>query len=1082
MSEESLWRKRSFVGLLEAEEAAPSIPDLESSDTTTTCPTCGFPSLGPSCALCFSPSIPSDELTLSRASLAASTQNSYSPSASLLGRESMRSSLRDSLRASFGDEISTKVLEKRSQQPRLPLGDRVVFRPAESAVLRRSVGGSPLQTASPLRASQAPAASSDAVVDDDSESPLPLLLNLNNIAEGSELESILGGKAGSLARLLRLGHAGSADEAAGLHPTLDRIAHANIAVPAAAAVTTHAYLAHISEFEDRCRSLMFGPETANEQNLADIRERIVSKPLSPRLQSLIERFLTALPSGVRSLAVRSSSTQEDEAGASWAGQYETYLNVPRCPREVGEAVKRCWSSIWQMRSIAYRRRLEAQSSSVRPMPAMAVVIQHQLNPSAAGVLFTLDPVTGDEDTFVVESVWGLGEGVVGGEITPHSFHVAWLDGTVRKSSAARQTVKYCFAERPKDGQWVQVAPTTPHEQQNPSLTAGQLRSLTAVGCTVASVAGHPQDIEWAVEDDVVYLLQARNITAYHLTTPIRYIDLRFENKSMFTLSKCARAYVEMFKTSLRFKGSGLKLRNSEHPLVDHFHHVYTESDFYFGYFAELDQARTRLDIIQVISQYTDVFDNVKSRSEAQEPLYHRIATSGFSDFSDAELIDAFHQLTDFQLAVDCSSYLIGEIVETCQQLVQKWLDALRTDYYDPRLEHLVQGVNVNSEPKRSSDLLAEAATALATDPDVREHYRSASVNSATTPPPAVLTFIDSYVRRFFYMSAADEDISQPRFREDHSTPLSILESLLRARCREESASTVAEPLPLPVVPPIERYQPVPIEVHDSDELYCRERDEIVAHLMNSTTADSEEAAEFQICISEQGLRLCLYFKETVHTLYVWSGYFLRRVIVELVRRAGLDFGRHHKGDTIDENHPIWCLTAEELSSFFPRTDNLRALRFDVHKMQARATKNAFFRNFQHPWYLQQGGVKIQTPKRTDTPSEKYVIGTGASAGTVEGTARIILSLTDAHLLQKGDVLITRYTDPSWTGLFALISAVVIEDGGSLSHAAVVARELGICAVVQAKNATKIFASGDSVLVDGSEGVVTLNSSAPSSSV
>lgn len=172
-----------------------------------------------------------------------------------------------------------------------------------------------------------------------------------------------------------------------------------------------------------------------EEALARIRERILEGDLPREARDGIQNFLESLSPGVlecRTCAVRSSSTMEDTVAHSFAGLYESFLNVPPRLEEIGKAVKECWASLFQPRILAYRSSSEGQTAW--PEPRMGVIIQLQLSPRSSGVLFTLDPQTSHPSHFFLESAWGLGEAVVSGRVSPHRFVIDWTKLLRRDSS------------------------------------------------------------------------------------------------------------------------------------------------------------------------------------------------------------------------------------------------------------------------------------------------------------------------------------------------------------------------------------------------------------------------------------------------------------------------------------------------------------------------------------------------------------------------------------------------------------------------------------------------------------------------
>ncbi|HLM50908.1 MAG TPA: PEP/pyruvate-binding domain-containing protein [Solirubrobacteraceae bacterium] len=201
------------------------------------------------------------------------------------------------------------------------------------------------------------------------------------------------------------------------------------------------------------------------------------------------------------VAVRSSACAEDSEAASFAGQQETYLHV-RGADSVIDHVRHCWGSFFSERALFYRR----QKGSLDDL-GMAVVVQRMVQADVAGVLFTMDAVQGRRDRMVVEAVFGLGEAVVSGNVTPDHY-VLKRDGRVRRQKIVRQP--FAVVARPEGG--VQERELSPEEGERPTLDEDQLRELARVGADLEDRLGRPQDIEWALQDGRLYVLQARPVT------------------------------------------------------------------------------------------------------------------------------------------------------------------------------------------------------------------------------------------------------------------------------------------------------------------------------------------------------------------------------------------------------------------------------------------------------------------------------------------------------------------------------------------------------------------------------------------
>jgi pyruvate,water dikinase len=202
------------------------------------------------------------------------------------------------------------------------------------------------------------------------------------------------------------------------------------------------------------------------------------------------------------VAVRSSAASEDGDAASFAGQQETYLNV-RGGDQVLERIRDCWASFFTERALFYR----ARKGSLEDL-GMAVVVQVLVSADVAGVMFTVDPVHGRKDRILVEAVLGLGEAVVSGEVTPDHYLLK-RDGRVARETVAIQP----FMIRGLPGGGTEEHPLTPDEGGRRKLDDATLAQLAGIGCALQSSLGGPQDVEWAVSDGQLYILQARPVTA-----------------------------------------------------------------------------------------------------------------------------------------------------------------------------------------------------------------------------------------------------------------------------------------------------------------------------------------------------------------------------------------------------------------------------------------------------------------------------------------------------------------------------------------------------------------------------------------
>lgn len=232
----------------------------------------------------------------------------------------------------------------------------------------------------------------------------------------------------------------------------------------------------------------------------EARGLVHAAPLADGLEASLAEAYAALGDDVP-VAVRSSAVAEDSDAASYAGQQDTFLHVRGAGR-VATRVRDCWASWFGERALYYRSR-KGSLDDLR----MAVVVQHMVEPDVAGVLFTVDPVSGRKDQMIVESAFGLGESVVAGVVTPDHYVIA-RDGRLKAKSIAVQP--YAVVRAPDGGTVERVL--EPDEGGRQTLAEDELRRLAELGRTLQEALGGPQDVEWALAGGELYLLQSRPVT------------------------------------------------------------------------------------------------------------------------------------------------------------------------------------------------------------------------------------------------------------------------------------------------------------------------------------------------------------------------------------------------------------------------------------------------------------------------------------------------------------------------------------------------------------------------------------------
>ena len=298
--------------------------------------------------------------------------------------------------------------------------------------------------------------------------------------------------------------------AGGKGANLGELSHAGLPVPPGFVLTTAAYDAfvesnHIGEaIVGRASAGRAEDPAAFEEVAEGIRALFsggkVPEEIADEIRAAYEEMSEDAETAV---AVRSSATAEDLAGASFAGQQDTYLNV-RGAEALLEAVKSCWASLWTARAMAYRARQGIDPATV----SLAVVVQRMVESESAGVMFTANPANGRRNEVVISAAWGLGESVVSGSVTPDSIVVEKESGRVISREISDKEVMTVYTES-----GTEERPVPEARRRQPVLDDEMAAELARYGARIEELYGSPQDIEWALSEGELFILQARPITA-----------------------------------------------------------------------------------------------------------------------------------------------------------------------------------------------------------------------------------------------------------------------------------------------------------------------------------------------------------------------------------------------------------------------------------------------------------------------------------------------------------------------------------------------------------------------------------------
>ena len=829
-----------------------------------------------------------------------------------------------------------------------------------------------------------------------------------------------------------------------------------VRVPAGFCVTTDAFgrimtaaAPLIDEQLDRLSRLEPDDRQAISALSGQIRRAIEGIVIPDELASAITRSVTRL-GGQAAYAVRSSATAEDLPTASFAGQQDTYLNVVGSA-EILAHVSRCWASLFTERTVTYRLRSGFDHRKVQ----MAVVVQQMVFPQAAGILFTADPVTSNRKVVSIEASFGLGEALVAGLVNADVYKVRGGD-VIAKTVAAKRLAIYA---RPGGG--TEQREIGPSRQEEPALTDAQIAALAQLGRRIEAHFGRPQDIEWCLVDGEFQIVQSRPITTLFPIPPTgdqaNHVYLSVGHQQMMTEAMrplglsvwqlttprpmaevAGRLFVDVTQALGSPAGqAGLLQTMGRHdPLMrDALQTVIDRGDFIATRPDEGPAATPAGGAPAPIETDPAIVTELIARSQASIAALKRdIATKSGSALLDFILAD-FQELR--RILFDPRSYQVFmSAMDASWQLneqLEAWLGEKNA------VDTLTQSVpnNVTSEMGLA---LLDVADVIRPYPNVVAFLEQVSDENFLDRLPAlaggreardaIAAYLDTYGMR----CVGEIDITRPRWSERPST----LVPMLLGNIKNFEPGAAAQRL------------------EQGRRNAAQKEQEVLTRLR--ATPDGERKAEDAKRMIDR-IRTFIGYRE-----YPKYGMISRYFVYKQALLAEAD--RLVQADVLRDREDAFYLTLQEFH------DVVRANRVDD---QLIASRKDAFRSYQAltpPRVLTSDGEAVAGAYRRDDLPAGALSGLPVSAGTVEGRARVILDPAEADL-EPGDILVTAYTDPSWTPAFVAIKGLVTEVGGLMTHGAVIAREYGLPAVVGVDHATRLIRDGQRIRVNGTDGYIEI---------
>jgi len=827
--------------------------------------------------------------------------------------------------------------------------------------------------------------------------------------------SIAGGKAANLGELSRIGE---------------------IQVPEGFCITTEAY-AKITGNNEELKRLL--------KELADLspadREKItrISAAMRKTIEEtaipaeIIEDIVTALATfdAQTPFAVRSSATAEDLPSASFAGQQDSYLNVVG-KEAVLKHVSKCWASLFTDRAVTYRIRNQIDHGQVQ----LAVVVQQMVSPAASGVLFTADPITGHRKQLSIDAGVGLGDALVSGLVTPDNYTVRG-GAIIDKRIAAKTNAQ--------------------------TLTDAQIVELARIGRRIEAHFGRPQDIEWCLADDQFYIVQSRPITTLfpipEANDAQNYVYLSVGHQQMMTdpMKPLGLSFWQMTAARPMFKAGGRLFVDVTENLLSP-----AGREALINGMGQHDPLIR--DALITIVKRGDLIPSLPDDPKAPSPTKN----NGFQPLIDndpdivAALIrqnlDSITALKE-RIQITTGPDLFDLIVEDGQQFrkglfapqntnvfmtainATAWINEKGSEWLGEKnvADILSQSVANNVTSEMGLELL-DVADVLRPFPAVIEHLQHAKKENFLEELPGfeggqkVRKALQAWLDKYGMRCTGEIDITRPRWSEKPTTLIPLILSNIK---NQESGVAGRK-------------------FKQGRQEAIKKEQELLDRVRQLPDGEAK-AVDLKRAISF--LRNFIGYREYPKYFIISRAFVYKQALMKEAERLVQAGVLHVKEDS------HWL-------SFQEFHEAVRTHRTDFSLIAQRKEEYGQFKKLTPPRVITSDGEIVSGRYDLDHLPAGAIPGLAVSSGIIEGRARVILNMEEANL-EAGDILVTAFTDPSWTPLFVSIKGLVTEVGGLMTHGAVIAREYGLPAVVGVEHATQLIRDGQQIRVNGTEGYVEI---------
>lgn len=759
-------------------------------------------------------------------------------------------------------------------------------------------------------------------------------------------------------------------------------------------------------------------------------------------------------------AVRSSATAEDLPLASFAGQQDTYLNIIGI-QSILNHIRKCWASLFTDRAVTYR----IQNGFDHRKVYLSVVVQRMIFPQASGIMFTADPITSNRKVLSIDASFGLGEALVSGLVNADNYRVR-DNRIIDKKIPTKKIAIYGLRKGGTEEREIEE-----HKQSLQTLTDEQILHLADIGKRIESYFNSPQDIEWCLFKDKFYIVQSRPITTLYpipegdgknrVYASLGHLQMMTEDIKPLGMSFCqmlsfwfgqnlkpagGRLFIDGTydlsspigrKILLASTGKAdILMKNALMNLMERKDFV---KDLPKGKGSITASSGALSWIVPAIKVYRENnIEAIESLIAYNERLIGDMEEK-IKKLSGDELFEFISRDTKELKAVltgpeNMSMMVVGGYVSNwINRKMEKWLGEKSA------VDTLSKSV-VNNVTTEMGLALLDVADVVRQYPAVIEYFNHATDEtffkdlSKLEGGDVVGASIQSYLGKYGMRCPGEIDITKPRWSEKPTALIPMILSNIKSSQPNSG---------------ITKFEQGKIEALEKEQELLRRLEEL--------PGGKSKSKKTKKMISL--LRNVIGFRE-----YPKYSFIKRFQIYKdaLMKEADILLKR----GIIEEREDVYYL------SFGEFRDAVRTKSLDYSIIIKRKDEYEIYEKLTPPRVMTSEGEIISGEYNTGNIPKGALAGVAVSSGVIEGRARVVLKLEDAEL-EDGDILVTAFTDPSWTPLFVSVKGLVTEVGGLMTHGAVVTREYGIPGVVGVENATKLIKDGQQIRVNGTEGYIEL---------